>query len=71
VVICLPIFFAYDPADAFVSPKPHLLLFHLNPDWFYLSGTALPRLSWRIGRKTGVVVVVVVLYNDVLLLCLG
>ena len=26
-------------------PKPHRLLPHLNPDWFYLSGTGLPRLS--------------------------
>jgi len=29
-----------------VSPKPHHLLPRLNPDWFYLSGTGLPRLSW-------------------------
>jgi len=29
-----------------VIPKPHRLLPHLNPDWFYLSGTTgLPRLS--------------------------
>ena len=34
------------------KPQPHL-----NPDWFYLSGTGLPRLSWKRGRKTGVVVV--------------
>jgi len=32
------------------------LLPHLNPDWFYLSGTGLPRLSWKTGRSTGVVV---------------
>ena len=38
-------------------PKPHHLLPHLNPDWFYLSGTGLPRLSWIRGRSTGVVVV--------------
>jgi len=25
--------------------KPHHLLPHLNPDWFYLSGTGSPRLS--------------------------
>jgi len=31
-------------------PKPHHLLPHLNPDWFYLSGTGLPRLSWKRGR---------------------
>ena len=33
--------FAYGPADATVFPKPHRLLPHLNPDWFYLSGTGL------------------------------
>ena len=32
-------------------PKPHLLLPHLIPDWFYLSGTGLPRLSWNRGRN--------------------
>ena len=26
---------------------------HINPDWFYVSDTGLPRLSW----KTGVVLV--------------
>ena len=31
------------------SPKPRHLLPHLNPDWFYLSGTGLPRLSWKRG----------------------
>jgi len=31
-------------------PKPRHLLHHLNPDWFYLSGTSLPRLSWKEGR---------------------
>ena len=31
--------FAYGPANATVSPKPYHLLPHLNPDWFYLSGT--------------------------------
>ena len=29
------------------TPKPHRLLPHLNPDWFYFSGTGLPRLSWE------------------------
>ena len=29
---------------------PHHLLPHLNPDWLYLSGTGLPRLSWKRGR---------------------
>jgi len=28
-------------------PKPHNLLSHLNPDWFYLSDSGLPRLSWK------------------------
>jgi len=28
-------------------PKLHHLLPHLNPDWFYLSGTGVPRLSWK------------------------
>jgi len=31
-------------------PKPHHLLPYLNPDWFYLSGTGLPRLYWKRGR---------------------
>jgi len=31
-------------------PKPHHLLLHLNPDWFYLSGAGLLRLSWKRGR---------------------
>jgi len=37
--------FAYGPADATAIPKPRHLLPHLNPDWFYFSGTVLPRLS--------------------------
>jgi len=41
--------FAYGPADATAIPKPHHLLHHLYPDWFYLSGTGLPRLSWKRG----------------------
>jgi len=28
-----------------LHPKTHLVLPHLNPDWFYLSDTGLPRLS--------------------------
>jgi len=51
--------FACGPADATAIPKPHHLLSDLNSDWFYLSGTGLPRLSLKRGRKTGVVVVVV------------
>ena len=35
-----------------LHPKPHRLLPHLglNPDWFYLSGTGLPRLSGKRGH---------------------
>jgi len=36
---------AYGPVDVIIIPKPHHLLLHLNPDWLYLSGTTLPRLS--------------------------
>jgi len=28
-----------------LHPKPHHLLPHLNPDWFYLPGTGLPRCT--------------------------
>jgi len=52
--------FAYGPADVTAIPKPHHLLPHLNPNWFYLSGTGLPRLSWKRGRQTCIVVVLVV-----------
>ena len=45
-----------------LHPQTPSLLPHLNPDWFYLSGTGLLRLSWKIGCYTGVVVVVVVKY---------
>jgi len=51
--------FAYGPADATAIQKPHRLLPHLTPDKFYLSGTGLPRLSWKRGHKTGVVLVVI------------
>ena len=33
-----------------VIPKPSHLFPHLNPDWFYLSRTGLPRLSRKTGR---------------------
>jgi len=39
----------YGLADV-CNPKPRHLLPHLNPDWFYLSGTGLPRWSWKRGR---------------------
>ena len=42
--------FAYGPADATGVSKPHHLLPRLHPDWFYLSGTSLPTLSWKRGR---------------------
>ena len=38
------------PADATASQNPHHLLPRLNPDWFYLSHTGLPRLSWKRDR---------------------
>ena len=47
--------FAYGTDDATATPKPHHLVPHLNLDWFYLSGTALPRMSWKLD----VVIVVV------------
>jgi len=43
--------FAYGPADATAIPKPHRLLPRLNPDWFYLFGTGLTRLSWKSSRS--------------------
>ena len=49
---------AYGPADANATPKSHHLLPHLSPDWFYLSGTGLPRLSWKRGHWMGVAVVI-------------
>jgi len=42
--------FAYGSADATAVLKPHHLLPRLNPDWFYLSGAGLPRLSWKRGH---------------------
>jgi len=42
---------AYEPADATAIPKHYHLLPHLNPDWFYLSVTGLPRLSWKEAVK--------------------
>ena len=44
-IVCI-----YGPADATAISKPHHLLPYLNPDWFYISGTVLPRLSWKRGR---------------------
>ena len=40
----------YGLAGATASPKTHRLLPHLNPDWFYLSGNGLPKLSLKRGR---------------------
>ena len=53
---------AYGPADATAIPNSHHLLLRLHPDWFYLLGTGFPRLSWKRGCQTGVLVVVVVHY---------
>jgi len=39
-------------SDATAIAKPHHLLPHLRPDWFYLSGTHLARLSWKRGQST-------------------
>jgi len=52
VIVCLDSgarcwLFACGPADATVSPKP--IISCLVSDWFYLSGTSLPRLSWKRG----------------------
>ena len=33
------------------SKKPRHLLPRINPDWFYLSHTGLPRLSWKKAIK--------------------
>ena len=43
--------FAHGPADATASQNRTTLLPHLNPDWFYLSSTGLPRLSRKRGFK--------------------
>jgi len=43
--------FVYGPADATTIQKLHILVPCLNPDWFYLSGTGLPRLSWKQAIK--------------------
>ena len=52
--------FAYGPADATSVSKPHHLLPRFNLDWFYLSGTGLPRLSWKKAVQWCSVVVIVV-----------
>ena len=54
-IVCI-----YGPAGATAIIKLNHLLPHLNPDWFYLSGTGLPWLSWKRGHEVGVVVVVAV-----------
>ena len=51
--------FAYGPANATASEN-RIISFHLNPDWFYLSGTGLTRLSSPLHRCSSRVVVVVV-----------
>jgi len=42
--------FAYGPADAAAIPKPHHVLRHLNPDWFYLSGYRLTQVVLEKGH---------------------
>jgi len=49
-----------------LHPKTHNVLPHLNLDWFYLSFTGLPTLSWKRGCQMGVVVVVVLVYCEIL-----
>ena len=51
--------FAYGPADAAAIPNPPSSLASFKSDWFYFSGTGLPRLSWKRG------VVVEVVYSSV------
>ena len=43
--------FACGPAAATAIPKPHLLLPHFHPDWFYLSGTGFSSLAWKKAVK--------------------
>ena len=43
--------FAYGPADATAIPKNPVISTNLNPDWCYLSGTGLHRLSWKEAVK--------------------
>jgi len=52
--------FAHGSADATASQNP-IISCLLNQDWFYLSGTGLPRLSWKTDCKMGVVVLTSVL----------
>ena len=63
--------FAYGPADATTSPKPGHLSLHLNPDWFYLSGTGLPRLFTTAVLCEAVDVTVCWLYLDYFCACFG
>ena len=39
------------------NPKLHHPLPHINPDWFYIAGTGIPRLSWKKSVKQVVPVV--------------
>jgi len=43
--------FANGPANTIAIPLPHHLLPYLNPDWFYLSVTGLPRLFGKEAVK--------------------
>jgi len=55
--------FAYGPANATEIPTPHYLVTHSNPDWFYLSGTGLPTLSWKKRPLNGCSVVIFLVNN--------
>jgi len=45
-----------------LPPQKPIISPHLYPDWFYLSGTGLPRLSWPLNGVVVVVVVAVVVF---------
>jgi len=52
--------FAYGPADATASQNPIISCIIYVQTGFYLSGTSLPRLSWKRGHWANVVVIVIV-----------
>ena len=49
--------FACGQAGVTAMTKACHLSLHVNPDWFYPSGTGLPRLSWKTGHYMGVCLV--------------
>jgi len=56
-IICTSLQTYYGPADATATPSS---LAPVKSRMVYLSGTGLPRLSWKKGHSTDVEVVVVV-----------